>query len=147
MRERTWMGDRIIWSAAMEDRSELPSGLTFNPVTRSLSGIPAAGVYNIIMMATDGFGGDFNQTITLRVNSQPAANLQDLQVALPGIRQKFTWGLPLDAMLDADGESITFSLIRTNPEFLVPSWLSFNGTTLSGTPTTNNHQLIKLLLH
>ncbi len=139
-------GDKILWSVRLADGGDLPTGLSFNAVTRMLSGLPTAGVYNVTLVASDGYGGTVNQTIVLRVNSQPVANRTDVLVMLPGIHQSFAWKLPADLLVDADGDVISYRLVRTNPEYLVPTWLSFNGTVLSGTPTANNHQPVQLLL-
>ncbi len=139
-------GDVISWNAKLADGSELPSGLSFSSASRLLSGLPAAGVYNVTFIASDGHGGSVNQTIMLRVNSQPVANMADVLVILPGIHKPFSWTLPATAMIDSDGDTITYGLVRTNPEYIIPSWLSFNGTALTGTPTANSHQPIQLLI-
>ncbi len=139
-------GDRVTWAARLANGSALPAGITFSSTTRILRANPAAGVYHVSILAEDGSTGRANQTLTIVANSQPQANMTDVVITMPGIRKPFAWALPATAMFDADDDPITFSLVRTNPEFLVPSWLSFNGTTLAGTPTANNHQRIKLLL-
>ncbi len=138
-------GDAITWSAQSADGGVLPVGLRFDSAVRSFSGLPVAGVYNITLIASDGYGGSINQTITLRVNSQPIVKRTDVLIPLSGVSQTFTWALPSGLMVDADGDAITYSLVLTNPEYIVPSWVIFNGTALSGTPTENTHQRVSLL--
>ncbi len=137
--------DPISWIAKLSDGGDLPIGLTFSSVSRSFSGLPVAGIYNISIIASDGHGDTVNQTISLRVNSQPAAKLSSNTVSLPGIYQPFSWAVPIGMMTDADGDVVTYSLVRTNPEYIVPAWLSFNGTAIRGTPTANSHRPIPLL--
>ncbi len=139
-------GDPISWAAQLADGSALPVGMSFASITWTLSGIPVAGVYPIMLIASDGYGGAVNQTITLRVNSQPVVNMTDSQIILPGIRKSFVWTLPATAMIDADGDALTYELVNNDPRYLVPSWLSFNGAALTGTPTSNSHRPIPLLI-
>ncbi len=138
-------GDAIVWSASLSGGTALPAGLVFNPASKQLSGLTVAGIYEITFTASDGYGGFANQTVTLRVNNQPIVAMTDSTVPLPGIHKPFAWTLPAGLMVDADGDAITYELVRANPEYIVPSWVNFNGTALFGTPTANTHQLIKLL--
>ncbi len=41
---------------------------------------------------------------------------------------------------------IAYSLVRASSKYLVPSWLGFDGATLTGTPGSNRHQTIRLLV-
>ncbi len=132
-------GDRITWTSVLVGGSALPTGLSFDSVTRALNGIPAAGVYNIIMISSDGHGGSVNQTISLRVNTQPATVSTPWQLTTLPVGGWFETELPVDFMIDADGDTLSYALVRTNPEYLVPSWLSFNGTALVCSPTMNDH--------
>ncbi|MBD2410859.1 hypothetical protein FACHB389_00145 [Nostoc calcicola FACHB-389] len=49
----------------------------------------------------------------------------------------FNFALPANTFTDVDTENLTYTAILENGNSL-PSWLTFNGTTFSGTPTTNN---------
>ncbi|MFN6567930.1 MAG: DUF4347 domain-containing protein [Dendronalium sp. ChiSLP03b] len=49
----------------------------------------------------------------------------------------FNFALPANTFTDVDGGNLTYTATLENGDSL-PSWLTFNGTTFSGTPTTNN---------
>ncbi|MBL1199005.1 MAG: hypothetical protein FWK04_07950 [Nostoc sp. GBBB01] len=49
----------------------------------------------------------------------------------------FNFALPANTFTDVDTENLTYTAILEDGNSL-PGWLTFNGTTFSGTPTTNN---------
>ncbi|MBC1236717.1 putative Ig domain-containing protein [Nostoc sp. 2RC] len=49
----------------------------------------------------------------------------------------FNFGLPANTFTDVDTENLTYTATLEDGNSL-PGWLTFNGTTFSGTPTTNN---------
>jgi gliding motility-associated-like protein len=59
--------------------SNLPPGLTFNPATRQIAGVPTqSGSYNVNVKVTDADGTIANQTYTIKVNGEltlPTATL------------------------------------------------------------------------
>jgi parallel beta-helix repeat protein len=63
-------GDSLSYQATLEDGSSLPSWLTFDPITRTLSGTPTsadAGTFTVSITASDGNGGSIKDTFTLTV--------------------------------------------------------------------------------
>ncbi|MDZ8082174.1 MAG: putative Ig domain-containing protein [Nostoc sp. DcaGUA01] len=49
----------------------------------------------------------------------------------------FNFALPANTFTDVDAGNLTYTATLANGDSL-PGWLTFNGTTFSGTPTTNN---------
>jgi hypothetical protein len=112
----------------------LPSGVTFNTSTKTLSGTPGAtsgGIYNISFTATNAVGSDAVQSFTLTVNQAPvitSANAVDFAVSTVSSFTITTTGFPTP----------TVGLTGT-----LPAGMSFtanpNGTgTISGTPTAGS---------
>ena len=65
-------GDSLTWSLAMADSAELPTWLSFNPVTRVLSGTPTAsdvGPLNLRVTVTDPYAADNTADFTVHVRA------------------------------------------------------------------------------
>ena len=119
----------------------LPPGLSFDAVSRTISGTPtAAGSWNVTYTANDGRGGtasvvfDFTIGTSVPANRPPVVNvpLSD-QTADSGTY--FEYIIPADAFRDPDNNPLTYSAIRVGGS--MPAWLTFNPATrtFSGTPT------------
>ncbi|MBG1269270.1 ELWxxDGT repeat protein [Nostoc sp. WHI] len=132
--------DSLTYSATLENGDPLPSWLSFNGTT--FSGIPTndnVGSLNIKAIASDGTA-TVSDVFTLTV-----ANTNDPPVVTNPIADQtatedtvFSFTLPANTFADVDaGDNLTYSATLENGDPL-PSWLSFNGTTFSGTPT-NDH--------
>ncbi len=105
-----------------------------------------ADVYGLLIIASDGQGGYVNQTLTLRVNTPPVASSTPWKVVASTVGQQFNLELPASFMLDAEGDELSYSLVRSNPEHLVPNWINLTNTTLFGLPLSNTHQAIMIQL-
>ena len=86
--------------------------------------------------------GTANSTVVTRninitaVNDSPVvANAIADQTAT--IDTAFNFALPANTFTDVDTGNLTYTATLQDGN-LLPGWLSFNGTTFSGTPTTNN---------
>ncbi len=107
----------------------LPSGVSWNSTTGTLSGTPAAGsggTYLITFIADNGVGSDASQTFTLTVNEAPAItspNNASFAVGASGSFAPTASGYP----------AVTFSETGALPNGV--SWNSAMGV-LSGTPAT-----------
>lgn len=116
-------------NASVSAIGTLPSGVTFNPATKSLSGTPTQpGVYSITFVATNGVNPPASQAFVLTVFQAPS-------IASPAMAT-FVLGAFASHSVTAIGFP-TPSLTATGP---LPSGVSFvdngNGTgTLLGTPT------------
>lgn len=133
-------GDSLTLSATMADGSALPSWLSFNPNTRTLSGTPAngdVGTLSISVTATDGSNASVSSVFDLNV-----ANTNDAPTVAQAIAdQTATAGTPFSMVVpdttfsDVDAvDALTYSARLQNGDPL-PSWLSFDAATrtLSGT--------------
>lgn len=107
-------GNTLTYSARLSDGAALPSWLTFNASTRTLSGTaPSSGVssLNIRVTARDGKGGSISDTfiLTLPVTNHPPVAATDAVTVTSGQSVADT----LNA-LDSDGNALSYSIV-TNP--------------------------------
>ena len=111
------------WSA-----SGLPSWLTFNAASATLSGTAASGLFNITIKVTDGNGVSTSKPYTLLVNLPPSISPASLAAAT-----------------QSESYSRTFSVSSGTAPFTwgasgLPSWLTFNAgsATASGTAVSGS---------
>ena len=113
------------------ETGNLPSGVTLNPTTGLLSGIPAVGgTYPITITASNGVTPNATQSFTLTVDQPPSITSLDSTTFFEGQSNSFTVtavGIPTPAFTESPVKSL-------------PGGVKFvdnhNGTaTLSGTPT------------
>jgi hypothetical protein len=118
-------------ASILPELGNLPTGLTFNSQTGTLSGTPASGtggIYNLTLGAGNGVGDPASQSFTLTVDAAPAftsAAEATLSIGTAGTFTITTSGFPLATLteLGALPQGITFSD-------------NGNGTAIfSGTPT------------
>ncbi|MCF2147238.1 putative Ig domain-containing protein [Desmonostoc muscorum LEGE 12446] len=135
--------DVLTYSATLADDNPLPGWLTFNAATHTFNGTPNnanVGSLNVKVTATDGNGltaSDVFELAIANTNDAPTvANTIADQTATEDTTFNFT--LPANTFSDVDaGNNLTYSATLENGNPL-PSWLTFNGTTFSGTPTNDN---------
>ncbi|MBD2123235.1 cadherin-like domain-containing protein [Trichocoleus sp. FACHB-262] len=116
-------------------------GTLINNNDGTYSFTPAAnynGSVNLSYNVIDGNGG----TITV-AQSITIAAVSDAPVVSKAIADQntledspFTFTIPADTFSDVDGDVLTYTATLENGDAL-PTWLSFDGTTLSGTPTND----------
>ena len=133
--------DSITYSIRMSDGSSVPAWLNFDPVTRVLSGTPAAanlGSVQLILWGTDNYGAAVGTSVNLNVNPPNrapvvASALPD-QSAYEGAAFSFT--VASAAFTDPDaGDTLSYAATLSDGAAL-PSWLNFNASTraFTGTP-------------
>ena len=132
--------DVVTITARLANGSPLPSWLSFNGTT--FAGTPAsgdAGPLAIEIVATDAAG---HQTVTpfaIRVGTTNSAPVAGAVPALAAIESEaFSYTLPAGVFVDSnphDRLSVSATLADGSP---LPSWLAFDGSTLSGTPANAN---------
>lgn len=145
------VGDVLSYSATLQNGDPLPSWLSFDGSSRTFTGTPAngdVGVLNIAVSATDLAGASASQTFTLDI-----ANVNDApQTAEPIPDQAatedapFTYTLSSTTFLDVDaGDTLHFGATLADGTSL-PSWLTFDGATLTfgGTPTNDDVGILSL---
>ncbi len=144
-------GDVLSYSAKLADDSALPTWLTFDAATQTLSGTPLnnqVGSINIKIIAIDAAGSTVEDVFSIAVqntNDAPilVTSMSD-QVVNANAILNFT--LPVGAFADADaGDVLSYAATLANGGAL-PSWLSFNSTTktFTGQPTFGNSGLIDI---
>ncbi|ODC02259.1 hypothetical protein BFW38_00590 [Terasakiispira papahanaumokuakeensis] len=115
--------------------SGLPSGLTFDPETRTLSGTPEAeGSITITITATDTVGASTSREITLEVlqgNQAPSTGDADIMLPNAEIGKAYQYQIPIDALVDPEGDPLTWSLSG------LPEGFSFDPATrtITGMPS------------
>jgi len=133
--------DVLTYSASLAEGSTLPTWLSFNPVTRTLSGTPLnsdVGTLNVAVKATDLGSLSVTDTFVLtiqNVNDAPAvANPIADQTVLEDA--PFSIQVPANTFAEQDtGDALSYSASLANGSAL-PTWLSFNATSriFTGTP-------------
>ena len=133
--------DAITYSVRMPNGSAVPAWLSFDPVSRVLSGTPATGdigSFQFVLWGTDNYGYSAGTYVNMNVgaaNRAPVVSsaLPDQTAAEGAV---FTYTVPTGAFTDPDsGDVLSYSATLADGSPL-PSWLSFNASTrvLSGTP-------------
>ena len=135
------LGDALSYSATLANGNALPSWLSFDAATRTLSGTPLngdVGVVEIVVAATDMAGASASDVFRVTVNNTADAPVvsQPLADASSSEDAAFSYTVPASTFTDADlGDALSYSATLANGDAL-PSWLSFDATTctFSGTP-------------
>lgn len=128
-------GDALTWSA-----SGLPAGLTFDPISRTLSGSTTVmGQHSITITVMDGEGGATSLELTLDVlNAVPVAD-GSYTLGSATVGQSFSATLPESLFSDSNDSDLSWTLE-------LPTWLSYDPATrtLSGTAPAQagNHEII-----
>ncbi len=143
-------GDALTLSVRLANGDPLPSWLVYNPVTRSLTGLPPEnlnGAIDLVVTASDGQmqASQPFQLILQPVNDAPAiAAIADVHSPED---ERLSWQIPEGAINDVEGDALAISVARIGGAAL-PAWLSFDDATLtlSGTPPENYNGRIALQL-
>jgi Ca2+-binding RTX toxin-like protein len=138
-------GDALSYVLTLADGSPLPMWLSFDAVTRTLSGIPLnedVGSLQFKVTATDTAGATASQVFALDI-----LNVNDAPYAVDALLSQratedapFVYTLPGNAFADVDvGDALSYSATLGNGDPL-PAWLGFDATTgtFSGTPANED---------
>ncbi|UUA72965.1 putative Ig domain-containing protein [Cellvibrio sp. QJXJ] len=139
------VGDTLTYTAQLAGGGALPAWLSFDPVTRTFSGIPTngdIGAVSIDVIADDGNGGIVTDTFNVVV-----ANTNDAPIVANTIPNQntaedsaFNFQFNSNTFADADvGDTLTYTAQLAGGGAL-PAWLSFDPVTrtFSGTPTNGD---------
>jgi hypothetical protein len=145
--------DSLTYTATLADGSDLPTWLTFDGSTQTLSGTPTnddVGNLNILVTATDTEGETASDTFELTVNNvNDAPTLENEISNLTATEDEtFSLTLPETTFSDIDPEdSLTYTATLADGSDL-PSWLSFNSSTqtFNGTPTNDDVSNLNILV-
>jgi Ca2+-binding RTX toxin-like protein len=141
------VGDVLSYSATLADGGALPSWLSFNAATRTLSGTPSmAGTINVRVTASDTGNLTVSDVFDIVVKAPNRAPVLTTflphQAALQG--RLFNYTMASSAFSDPDeGDMLVYSVTLKNGSAL-PSWLNFDPATLtfSGTPSSLGTTLV-----
>ncbi|MFZ6870506.1 putative Ig domain-containing protein [Undibacterium sp. Di27W] len=137
-------GDVLTYSVTLADGKALPSWLTFDAVSKTLSGTPdhaAVGDLALSVSVKDKGGLTAKTALNLHVANYVAPNTAPVAAKTltdQNLTEKaaFSFAVPAGTFTDADaGDVLTYSVTLADGKPL-PAWLTFNATTktLSGTP-------------
>jgi len=146
-------GDLLSFSVTLADGSDLPSWLTFDAATATLSGTPGndqVGTLALLVTAADLAGATVSTGFSLdiaNVNDTPttADPFETLSVIED---QTFSYQIPADTFADIDaGDQLTLTATMADGSGL-PDWLTFDTAsgTLTGTPGNDQVGTIELLV-
>jgi len=123
----------------------LPTWLSFDPISRTLSGRPTndhVGDMAIVVEGKDHFGAAASTTFNISV--QNTNDAPEVGTPLSGLRaledSAFSFTLPAGGFRDVDvGDALTYSATLANGDPL-PTWLTFDAQTgtFSGTPANGD---------
>ena len=145
--------DSITYSVKMQDGSPLPSWLSFDATTRTLSGTPGTanvGSLKFVLWGTDNYNYSTGVYVNMTIGAANRAPV--LSVALPdqtaGEGLAFTYSVASNAFTDPDsGDTLSYGATLADGKAL-PSWLTFNASTrqFSGTPPVGSSGTISVMV-
>ncbi len=96
------------------------------------------GSVAITLTATDPSAASVSQAFTLAINPVNDAPVVATPVASQSVNEDTAWSytLPAGLFADPDGDSLTLTATLSDGSPL-PSWLTFDGSTFTGTPPAN----------
>ncbi|MFC1567065.1 putative Ig domain-containing protein, partial [bacterium] len=134
-------GDAMLYSARLADTTPLPSFLSFNGMVAAFYGVPEEGdqgIYDVEVLANDGFGGITGTTFNLTVDHKPEVQTP-ISTQSINFGQSMNFTVPLGTIIDRDGNPLSYIATLSNGAPL-PSWMHFDNQTLTftGTPETGS---------
>jgi YD repeat-containing protein len=146
-------GDALTISVTRVDGTSLPSWLTFDATTGTLSGIPdAAAVGGLLLKvtATDAINGlRVSSAFNLTVNPASGTPVVNGTIADQSTdqRQPFQFVIPASVFTDTAGNTMSYSATLADGSAL-PTWLKFDAQTgtFSGTPGDDDVGALSLKL-
>jgi len=146
-------GDTLTYSASQSNDSPLPSWLSFDPATRTFSGLPTNADNGVIMIkitATDTSMASISDTFELNVTNTNNPPVLDIPIADDSIQEDAAYSFTFDANTFSDsdvGDSISYTAMLTDNSPL-PSWLTFDviNRNFSGTPLNEHVGTISILI-
>lgn len=138
-------GDELILTAALANGDSLPSWLTFDGAR--FTGVPPANFNGLLAMRVTAGDGEFQVASDFSIAIAPVNDAPELVSAVSDVTT--LEDLPIDIAIpaasftdvDGDGLSLTVRQLGGAP---LPSWLSFDGARLTGTPPANYNGTLDL---
>ena len=140
-------GDALTLTAKLASGSALPGWLTFDG-TR-FTGTPPANFNGVIDITVTASDAQLTASDTFRLTIQPVNDAPVLVTPLADISVNedslVDFTVPAGAFSDPDGQTLSYSATLTGGAAL-PSWLSFAGDRLTGTPPANFNGVIDITI-
>ena len=133
--------DSLTYTATLSDGSTLPSWLSFNPDTRTLTGTPqeadTPASLTILIIATDdgtpsaSSSASFTLAVSETNNRPPKPQVSDQTAP---VDRAFSYTVP--EVTDPNGDTLTYNAVQGPSNNPLPHWLDFDPATrtFSGTP-------------
>lgn len=137
-------GTALQYTLTRADGSALPAWISFNALTQTITGTPPENFQGDIALRLSASDGSFtiSDDFALRVRGtqdapvlvRPVADVStDASGAVIREGAAFTFNADIAAFSDPDGDPLAYAA-RLSDGSPLPSWLTFNGTSFSGTP-------------
>ena len=145
------VGDSLSYSVTLANGNPLPSWLSYNATTQTISGTPTnneVGNLSFKVTAADVAGATASQNFNLtvvNVNDAPTVSVA-IADTTANVSQAFTYVVSVNAFADVDvGDTLNYIATLSDGTAL-PAWLSFNASTrtFSGIPTTSGTISVKV---
>jgi Ca2+-binding RTX toxin-like protein len=140
-------GDALTYSVKLDTGDSLPDWLRFDLDTMTFTGTPTnddVDVLSIDVTATDNYGGRATSNFSLTVENVNDAPIVSYPIGDQSVLEDdegFSFTVPPDTFADIDADdSLIFTATLDDGEVVseLPYWLSFDGSTFSGTPTNDD---------
>jgi Ca2+-binding RTX toxin-like protein len=137
-------GQALTFTLTRADGTAAPAWISFDPLTQTMSGLPPANFTGTLMLrltASDGqisISDDFALNV-LNTQDAPILVRPVADVALDNtgaairVGTPFTFAADTAAFSDPDGQPLAYQA-RLSSGAALPTWLTFNGATFTGTP-------------
>ncbi|MCZ4072401.1 tandem-95 repeat protein [Agrobacterium sp. LMR679] len=142
-------GDALLVELRGKGGSALPSPLTYEHETRTLSGIPPTNFNGLVQLEIAVSDGKAHTVRDLLVFIAPVNDTPVVTDLLPDIEvdedRSFSVALPTRSFSDGDGDDLSYAVSLTNG-LPLPAWMSVVNGNLIGTPPANFNGVIELAM-
>ncbi|MDT9547292.1 MAG: DUF4347 domain-containing protein [Chlorobium phaeovibrioides] len=146
-------GDVLIYSAALDDGSNLPSWLQFDAISGVLSGTPLnsdVGSINLKVSVTDQGGLSKSDVFSLLISNVNDAPVVATPIADASVDENnlYTFTLSSTSFIDPDAGDVLAYRAALGDGSALPAWLDFDVSTLtfSGTPQGGDVGALTIIL-
>lgn len=127
-------GDKLAYTATLDDGSELPDWLSFDPDSLTFNVSPEAENVGTVSVRVTASDGEKSVSDVFDIVVEADNNAPELMFEIDDVQTKAgsdaTLEIPAGAFTDPDGDELSYSATLDDGEDL-PDWLSFNADTLT----------------
>lgn len=141
--------DALTYSAQLSSGDPLPGWLSFDPATRTFSGMPGPAdesPLNIAVTADDGHGGTAVTSFALTLNTLPVVNQTIPHQTFSGSGTK-SFTFDANTFFDGDGDTLSYTATLSGGDPL-PAWLTFDPATrtFGGNPSVSDATPLEIVV-